>query len=1063
MFQKLITYSIRHKLVIGVLSIALAIWGVWSLMHLPFDSTPDITDNQVQVITQAPSLGAQEVEQYVTTPVEMALANIPRIQERRSISRSGLSVITLVFDDAADIYWARSQVSQVVEQLEKELPKNTETEMGPIATGLGEIYHYTIRAKEGYEHKYSLTQLRTMQDWIVRKQLSGTPGVAEVSGWGGYVKQYEVAINTDQLNASGVSVSEVFDALQRNNANTGGSYIEENSNQYYIRGIGVVKNLEDVANITVKTVDGTPVKVGDVAKVQLGHATRFGAVTRNGEGEVVAGIAIMLKGENFQEVIKNVKERINQIQKSLPEGVVIEPFIDRTNLVDRVEGTIARNLIEGGLIVIFVLVIFLGNWRAGLVVASVIPLSMLFAFGMMKTFGIDGNLMSLGAIDFGMIVDSAVIIVEAVVTHINTGHFSQPEVRAAYLAQCQNGGAATPFALTQKQMDEEVHFSASRIRQSAAFGEIIIMIVYIPLMTLVGIEGKMFRPMALTVFFAILGAFILSLTYVPMASSLMLSRKVHTRKTFSDRVIEKLQAWYRPVLDWVLAHNKDVITGAVALFCVSVVGFKYLGGEFIPSLEEGDFAVEMSMSQGTSLSQMVESCTKAEKLLKKEYPEIKQVVSRIGSAEIPTDPMPVERADIMIALKPKAEWTSAKTTPELMEKMEETLRAIPGLEAEISQPIQMRNNELLTGIKQDVAIKIFGDDLDVLTQQAGKVKKMIEDVPGVSGIFVEEVAGLPQIQVKYNHEKMAAYGVSVDDISEILETTFAGAVAGSLYEGDKKFDIVLRMDPSQRNVETLEQLSIPLKDGTNIPLSQVADIDYSPAPAQVSHEDGARRIYVGFNVKGRDVQSTVEDIQEILDEKLKLPDGYYYNYGGEFENLQSATNRLMVVIPIALVIILLLLYATVKNVRESLFVFSAIPLAAIGGVWALWLRGMPFSISAGVGFIALFGVAVLNGIVLIGQMNQMQREEKTADKLSATCGVTELIHHRIIESCMVRLRPVLMTALVASMGFLPMALSQGDGAEVQRPLATVVIGGLITSTLLTLLVLPAIYKTFTRK
>ena len=1063
MFQKLITYSIRHKLVIGVLSITLAIWGVWSLVHLPFDSTPDITDNQVQVITQAPSLGAQEVEQYVTPPVEMALANIPRIQERRSISRSGLSVITLVFDDAADIYWARSQVSQVVEQLEKELPKNTETEMGPIATGLGEIYHYTIRAKEGYEHQYSLTQLRSMQDWIVRKQLSGTPGVAEVSGWGGYVKQYEVAINTDQLNASGVSVNEVFEALQRNNANTGGSYIEQNSNQYYIRGIGVVKNLEDVANITVKTVDGTPVKVGDVAKVQLGHAPRFGAVTRNGEGEVVAGIAIMLKGENFQEVIKNVKERISQIQKSLPEGVVIEPFIDRTNLVDRVEGTIARNLIEGGLIVIFVLVIFLGNWRAGLVVASVIPLSMLFAFGMMKTFGIDGNLMSLGAIDFGMIVDSAVIIVEAVVTHINTGHFSQPEVRAAYLAQCQNGGAAIPFALTQKQMDEEVHFSASRIRQSAAFGEIIIMIVYIPLMTLVGIEGKMFRPMALTVFFAILGAFILSLTYVPMASSLMLSRKVHTRKTFSDRVIEKLQAWYRPVLDWVLARNKDVITGAVALFCVSIVGFKYLGGEFIPSLEEGDFAVEMSMSQGTSLSQMVESCTKAEKLLKKEYPEIKQVVSRIGSAEIPTDPMPVERADIMIALKPKAEWTSAKTTPELMEKMEETLSAIPGLEAEISQPIQMRNNELLTGIKQDVAIKIFGDDLDVLTQQAGKVKKMIEDVPGVSGIFVEEVAGLPQIQVKYNHEKMAAYGVSVDDISEILETTFAGAVAGSLYEGDKKFDIVLRMDPSQRNVETLEQLSIPLKDGTDIPLSQVADIDYSPAPAQVSHEDGARRIYVGFNVKGRDVQSTVEDIQEILDQKLKLPDGYYYNYGGEFENLQSATNRLMVVIPIALVIILLLLYATVKNVRESLFVFSAIPLAAIGGVWALWLRGMPFSISAGVGFIALFGVAVLNGIVLIGQMNQMQREEKSADKLSASIGVTELIHHRIIESCMVRLRPVLMTALVASMGFLPMALSQGDGAEVQRPLATVVIGGLITSTLLTLLVLPAIYKTFTKK
>ena len=1029
MFQKLITYSIRHKLVIGVLSIALVVWGIWSLVNLPFDSTPDITDNQVQVITQAPSLGAQEVEQYVTTPVEMALANIPRMQERRSISRSGLSVITLVFDDDADIYWAREQVSQVVGQVKEELPKNADIEMGPIATALGEIYHYTVRAKKGYENRYSLTQLRTIQDWIVRKQLSGTPGIAEVSGWGGYVKQYEVAVNTDQLNANNVTVSELFDALEKNNANTGGSYIEQNSNQYYIRGIGVVKSLQDIANITVKTVNGTPVKVGAVAKVRQGHATRFGAVTRNGEGEVVAGIAIMLKGENFQQVIKNVKARINQIQKSLPEGVVIEPFIDRTNLVNRVEGTIAHNLIEGGLIVIFVLIVFLGNWRAGMVVASVIPLSMLFAFGMMKTFGIDGNLMSLGAIDFGMIVDSAVIIVEAVVTHINKGGFTQ---------------------LSQAQMDEEVHFSASRIRQSAAFGEIMIMIVYVPLMTLVGIEGKMFRPMALTVFFAILGAFILSLTYVPMASSLMLSRKVHTRRTFSDRMIEKLRGWYSPVLDWVLARNKDVITAAIALFCVSVVGFKFLGGEFIPSLEEGDFAVEMSMAQGTSLSQMVESCTKAEKLLKAGYPEINQVVSRIGSAEIPTDPMPVERADIMISLKPKAEWTSAKTTPELMEKMEETLKTIPGLEAEISQPIQMRNNELLTGIKQDVAIKIFGDDLDVLTQQAEKVERLIKGVRGVSGIFVEQVSGLPQIQVVYNHERMAEYGISVDDVNKVLETTFAGSVAGAVYEGDKKFDIVLRMDNADRNMASLEGLSIPLADGTSVPLAQIASIEYQPAPAQVSHEDGARRIYVGFNVKGRDVQSTVEEIQKILDGKLKMPEGYYYNYGGEFENLQSATHRLMVVIPVALIIILLLLYATVKNVREALFVFSAIPLAAIGGVWALWLRGMPFSISAGVGFIALFGVAVLNGIVLIGQMNQLQRDGEKD------------IHRRIQKSCMIRLRPVLMTALVASMGFLPMALSQGDGAEVQRPLATVVIGGLVTSTLLTLLVLPAIYKTFTK-
>ena len=1069
MFQKLITYSIHNKLVVGVLTIALIVWGVWSLVRLPFDATPDITNNQVQVITQAPSLGAQEVEQYITTPIEMALANIPRIEERRSISRSGLSVITLVFDDNADIYWARSQVSQVLESVSKELPSNTDTEMGPIATGLGEIFHYTVHARKGYEHKYSLTQLRTIQDWIVRKQLSGTPGVAEVSGWGGYVKQYEVAIDNERLNANGITVGEIYSALEKNNSNTGGSYIEENSSQYYIRGIGRVSSLKDIADITVKTIGSTPVRIGDVAHVEEGHAVRFGAVTHNGEGEVVAGIAIMLKGENFQEVSKNVKERIAQIQRSLPEGVVIEPFIDRTDLVERVEGTIARNLIEGGLIVIFVLVLFLGNWRAGLVVASVIPLSMLFAFGMMKAFGIDGNLMSLGAIDFGMIVDSAVIIVEAVVTHINTGHFSNPQVRAAYQSHAARGGdTATPsaFRLTRKQMDEEVHFSASRIRQSAAFGEIIIMIVYIPLMTLVGIEGKMFRPMALTVFFAILGAFILSLTYVPMASSLLLSRSVHTRKTLSDKIIEKLQSWYRPVLEYSLKQSKNVITAAAALFCVSAVAFSFLGGEFIPSLEEGDFAVEMSLKQGTSLSQMVESCTKAERLLKAEYPEIKQIVSRIGSAEIPTDPMPVERADIMIALKPKDEWTSAKTPDELREKMEHTLKDIPGLEAEISQPIQMRNNELLTGIKQDVAIKIFGDDLKTLSEQAEKVRRLVENVNGVSGTMVEKVSGLPQIQIRYDHERMSRYGLSVDDVSSVVETTFAGAVAGAVYEGEKKFDIVVRLTSNERNAKTLEQLSVALPSGESVPLRQIADIVYEPAPAQVSHEDGTRRIYVGFNVKGRDVQSTVNEIQTKLDKELKLPEGYYFTYGGEFKNLQSATRRLMVVVPIALIIILLLLYATVKNLRESLFVFSAIPLAAIGGVWALWLRGMPFSISAGVGFIALFGVAVLNGIVLIGQINQMeheQREKLAAADMEDAPGTGASPLPVIVESCMMRLRPVLMTALVASMGFLPMALSHGDGAEVQRPLATVVIGGLITSTLLTLLVLPAIYKQFSKR
>lgn len=1030
MFKKLIDYSISHKLVIGVLAFALVIWGVWSLTELPFDSTPDITDNQVQVITQAPSLGAQEVEQYITTPLEMAMANIPRLKERRSISRSGLSVITLVFDDSADIYWARSQVSQVLEEAEKDLPKNADISMGPIATALGEIYHYTIHTKKGYEDKYSLTKLRTYQDWIVRKQLSGTPGVAEVSGWGGYVKQYEVAVNSDRLEASNVTVSEVYDALEKNNANTGGSYIEQNANQYFIRGIGVAQSLDDLRNIAVKTVNGIPVKVSDVANVRIGHATRFGAVTRNGEGEVVVGIAIMLKGENFQEVSTRVKKRIAQIQTSLPEGVVIEPFIDRTNLVSRVENTIAHNLIEGGLIVIFVLVLFLGNWRSGFVVASVIPMSMLFAFGMMKLFGIGGNLMSLGAIDFGMIVDSSVIIVEAVVTHINT----------------QKG------VLSREQMDKEVSYAANTMRSSAAFGEIIIMVVYIPIMALSGIEGKMFRPMALTVFFAILGAFILSLTYVPMASAFFLSRKPKVHENFSDRMISKLKTWYRPVLTWVLNRRKDVITGAVALFCVSLVAFHFLGGEFIPTLEEGDIAIEASMAQGTSLSQMVTSCTKAETLLKQEFPEVKQVVSRIGSAEIPTDPMPVERADIMISLKPKKEWTSAQTTSKLMDKMQAALENLPGMKFEISQPIQMRQNELMTGIQQDVAIKIYGDDLDKLTHEANSIEKWIKNVSGVSSTYVEKVSGLPQIQVIYNHERLAEYGISVEDINSIIENTYAGATAGSIYEGERKFDVVMRMDNADRNnIESLRNLHIPLPQGGSVPLQQIADIEYKDAPAQVSHEDGMRRIYVGFNVRGRDVESTVADIQKILDENLHLPEGYYYTYGGQFQNLQSATHRLLVVIPIALLIILLLLYATVKNVRETLFVASAIPLAAIGGIWALWFRGLNFSISAGVGFIALFGVAVLNGVVLINQMNQMQK-----------AGVND-IDRRIVDSCMIRLRPVLMTALVASMGFLPMALSNGDGAEVQRPLSTVVIGGLVTSTLLTLLVMPAIYKTFTKK
>lgn len=901
MFQRIIQFSIKNKLAVGVFTLALIVWGIWSLTQLPFDSTPDITNNQVQVITQAPSLGAQEVEQFITTPVEMALANIPKVKERRSISRSGLSVITLVFDDNADTYWAREQVNQMLKEAEEQLPQGkASVNLGPIATGLGEIYHYTIRPKKGYEDKYTLTDLRTMQDWIVRKQLSGTPGVAEVSGWGGFVKQYEVAVDADRLNSFGLTVNDIYSALENGNENTGGSYIEKNSNQYFIRGIGLVKSLDDISKIPVKTVNGSPVLIRDVANVQYGSATRYGAVTRNGEGEVVAGISLMLKGENFQEVIRNVKERMAQIQKSLPEGVVIEPFIDRTQLVDRVTDTITRNLVEGFLIVVFILVLFLGNFRAGVVVASVIPLAMLFAFGMMKLFGVSGNLMSLGAIDFGLIVDGAVIIVEAVCHHIA-------------ISTTKYHGAR----LTQAQMDEEVYYSASRIRNSAAFGEIIIMMVYLPLLTLGGIEGKMFRPMALTIFFAILGAFILSLTYVPAASALFLSKKSVHKRNFSDRLIAKLQQWYRPVLNFALNWSKTLIAVMVILFGISVWIFTRMGGEFIPNLEEGDFAAEISMAQGTSLSQMVKATTLAEKIIKEQFPEVKQAVTRIGSSEIPTDPMPMERADMLISLKPKSEWISAKTKDELMEKMEEALSIIPGMEVEMSQPIQMRNNELITGIKQDVAIKIYGDDLDKLEASAKKIANLIKNVKGVSEPFVEEVQGLPQIQVKYNRDRLAQYGIPVSTANSILEAAFAGKSTGSVYEGDKSFDLVVRLDEKIRNdVSTLENLYLPLPDGGTVPLRQVADISFEGAPAQITHEDGQRRIFVGFNVRGRDVQSTVEEIQNILDNNLNLPSGYYYTYGGQFQNLKEATGRLSIALPLALIVILLLLYATLKTYRR---------------------------------------------------------------------------------------------------------------------------------------------------
>ncbi|MES2112657.1 MAG: CusA/CzcA family heavy metal efflux RND transporter [Bacteroidota bacterium] len=1037
MFDRIISFSVQNKVTVGILTLLLVIAGIWSAVNLPVDAQPDITNNQVQIITQAPTLGAQEVEQYITAPIELAMANIAGIIEKRSISRSGISVITLVFKDNIDIYWARQQVGAQLKEAEANIPQGVgEPSLAPITTGLGEIYQYSIHPKKGYENKYSATDLRTIQDWLVRPRLAGTVGVAEVSGWGGYVKEYEVALDNDKLNSFGVTIPDVYAALEKNNENTGGSYIEQQSNAYFIRGLGQVKNLDDIGKIVIKNSGGTPILVRDVAIVQMGTATRYGAVTRNGEGEVVAGVTLMLKGENFSKVIQNVKDRMVQVQKSLPEGVVIEPFIDRTELVDRAIDTVKRNLMEGALIVIFVLVLLLGNLRAGLVVASVIPLAMLFAFSMMKLFGVSGNLMSLGAIDFGLIVDGAVIIVESVVHHIAVGRYNNESIKE----------------LNREQMNEEVQSSAGKLMQSAAFGQIIILIVYLPLLSLVGIEGKMFRPMAETVAFAILGAFILSLTYVPMASALFLSRKTEHKPNVSDHIIGFCQRIYRKALIGVLRFKKLTIIVAFALFAIAIWAFSRMGGEFIPTLEEGDLTVEISMMQGTSLSEVVKTFSKAERLLLSRFPEIKQAVTRIGSSEIPTDPMPMERGDMMLAMKPKAEWKTTKTREEMMIKMEEALAELPGVHASISQPMQMRFNELMTGIRQDVAIKIYGDDLDELAKQADKIATAIRNVKGVSDPFVEKVSGLPQIQVNYNRDKMAQYGLNISDVNMILKTAFAGSVSGVVFEGEKRFNIAVRLNRDLReNISSVQNLLIPLPSGNKVPLDQVADISFKDAPAQISREEGKRRIYVGFNVTERDVQSTVTEIQQKLDRMLKLPSGYYLSYGGQFQNLQAARARLLVAVPAALLLILVLLYVTFRSVKESLLIFTAVPLASIGGIAALLTRGMPFSISAGVGFVALFGVAVLNGIVLIGYFNQLKSE-----------GMDD-IYKRVLEGTKARLRPVLMTASVASFGFLPMAISSSAGAEVQKPLATVVIGGLITATFLTLFVLPCLYLLFNRK
>lgn len=1033
MLDKIIHFSINNKFIIGLMTLFLIIWGVWSASKLPIDAVPDITNNQVQIITLCPTLAGQEVEQLVTFPIEQSIANLPDLEETRSISRFGLSVITVVFDDDVNIYFARQLISERLKEATDQIPKGIGTpELGPVSTGLGEVYQYILHPKKGSENKYSAMDLRSMQDWIVARQLNGTPGIAEINSFGGKLKQYEVGVNPNRLKAMGVTIPDIFNALEKNNQNTGGAYIDKKPSAYFIRGVGLVTSLEDVKNIVVKSSpNSVPIFIKDVADVKFGSAVRYGAMTYNGKVDAVGGIVLMLKGANSNEVVQRVKEKMLIIQKSLPDDVVVEPFIDRSTFVKRAISTVEKNLVEGALIVIFVLVLFLGNLRAGLIVASAIPLSMLFALALMRIFGVSANLMSLGAIDFGLIVDGAVIIVEASLYFLEHNKSKK--------------------RLTQLEMDLAVENSAKKMMSSAAFGQIIIMIVYFPILSLVGIEGKMFGPMAKTVSFAIIGAMILSLTYIPMMSALFLPKHISHKKTFSDKMMDFLYGKYEPLLEKVIAIKYKVVGLTVALLLITVFIFTKMGGEFIPNLAEGDYAFEFKMPLETSLSQSIETSMQGARIAK-QFEEVKMVVGKTGAGEVPTDPMPPGATDMMIILKPQDEWKSGRTYDELGDALEEKLSVIPGVFVEKSQPIQMRFNELMTGIKQDVAIKIFGENLDSLSVYAKKVESVILNVKGVSSPQVEQVDGLPQINIEYDRLRIANYGLNVEDINSIVSTAFAGKAAGVVYENERKFDLVVRLDStSRRSIDDVNNLLIPTPTGNQIPLSQVAKVAFKLGPAQISREAGKRRIVIGFNIEDRDVQSVVKEIQDKLATKVKLPSGYFFTYGGTFENLQKASNRLMIAVPISLLLIFMLLYFTFNSMKQAGLIFTAIPMSAIGGVFALLLRGMPFSISAGIGFIALFGVAVLNGIVLIGTFNQLEKE-----------GWDDVIK-RVIQGTKIRLRPVLMTAAVASLGFLPMALSHSAGAEVQKPLATVVIGGLISATFLTLFVLPLLYIIFNTK
>lgn len=1036
MLENIIRFSLKHKLIILLFTFAILAYGIYSVFHIPIGAVPDITNNQVQVITTSTNLSTEDIEQFITYPIEMEMANLPGVVEIRSISKFGLSVVTIVFEESMGTYLPRQLIAEKIKTASEVIPDGFGSpEMGPISTGLGEIYQYVLDVEPEYKSKYSVADLRTIQDWIVKRQLSGIPGVVEVNTWGGYLKQYEVAINPSRLKAMDISTGELVTALEKNNSIAGGAYIEKVNQSYFIRGEGKINSIEDIENIVVKNSNGLPILVKDIAKVQFGSANRFGAITGNGEGEKVLGQIMMLKGADSKETINAVKERVAEVQKSLPKGVYINPFLERSELVAKTTMTVAENLILGCLIVIFVVVVLLGNFRSGLVVASVIPLSLLFAISLMRAFGIDANLMSLGAIDFGIIIDGAVIIVEFV--------SAQLTANASKLKGIQNNQRS-------EAIDNITLKSSSKMMNSAIFGQLIILIVFIPILSLSGVEGKMFRPMALTFSFALVGAMILCLTYVPVASALIIKPQEQKRTGISVTIIRWITKSYLPIINWALKHTKKTLAGAVVLLIFAIIVFANMGGEFIPQLDEGDFVIQPVLKTGTSLEKTIEITTLIEKTIIDKFPEIEQVVSRIGAAEVPTDPMSMEESDIIVKLKPKGEWVSASSKDELAEKMQATLEAvIPNMEIEFTQPIEMRFNELISGTRSDVAIKVFGDNLIILAEKAEQIKQVISKVEGAADIIVEKTDGLPQMTVNYNRARIAQYGLNISDINDIVALSFAGATVGNVFEGERRFDLVVRLEENFRNdIDDLKNLYVPLVNGKQVPLRELASIEYTEGPAKISRDDTKRRVVIGVNVRGRDMESVVKEIEPLIEKHVSLPSGYYITYGGQFENLQNAKNRLMIAVPVALCLIFLLLYFAFGSIRETLLVFTAIPLSAVGGILLLWMRGMPFSISAGVGFIALFGIAVLNGIVLIEHLKELKHAGmKHIDDL-------------ILKGTVNRLRPVTLTATAAAMGFLPMAISSSAGAEVQRPLATVVIGGLFTATLLTMVVLPILFKMF---